>query len=353
MWPRCALPYSGRVARPFRLPDPVPEVPRRIAFLIFEGAQSLDVTGPLEAFAQAIEVARKRGLPVPYETEVLAGRPGPVRMTSGLRLVADRAYARVRDGIDTLVIAGGDVAPTAGDPRVHRWLVDLAPRLRRLASVCSGAFILAEAGLLDGRRATTHWLAVRLFRRLYPKIQLEPDAIFVRDGSVYTSAGVTAGIDMALALIEEDVGRAIALEVARRLVVFLKRPGGQSQFSSHLAAQAVQSTALRDLPEWITEHLEENLSIERLAERAAMSSRNFTRVFRRESGCTPGKFVERARVDAARRLLEDGNDSLEVVAARCGFGSGEQMRRTFQRHVGVVPIDYRRRFRTDPVRHAS
>ena len=175
----------------------------------------------------------------------------------------------------------------------------------------------------------------------------------MRDGSLYTSAGVTAGIDMALALIEEDLGRAIALDVARRLVVFLKRPGGQSQFSTHLAAQSVDSTLLRDLPEWIVEHLGEDLSIERLADRAAMSPRNFTRVFRRETGSTPGKYVERARVDAARRLLEDGAESLEAVAACCGFGSGEQMRRTFQRHVGVVPIDYRRRFRAGPERHAS
>lgn len=326
---------------------------RAIAFLIFDGAQSLDVTGPLEAFAQAIECARERGLPAPYTIEVLAERAGPVRTTSGLRLVADRPYARVRQGIDTLVISGGDVAPMAADVRLQRWLRALAPRLRRLASVCSGAFILAEAGLLDGRRATTHWLAVRLFQRRYPQVRLEPDAIFVRDGAIYTSAGVTAGIDMALALIEEDVGSALALEVARRLVVFLKRPGGQSQFSSHLAAQTMRSPALRDLPEWILANIACDLSIEALAERAAMSPRNFARVFRRETGATPGKYVERARVDAARRLLEDGDESLEAVAERCGFGSGEQMRRTFQRHVGVVPIEYRRRFRSGTERMAS
>jgi len=322
--------------------------PRAVAFLIFEGAQSLDLTGPLEAFAQATEVARKRAAPVPYTLEVLAEKAGNVRTTSGLQLVADRAYDEVRGGVDTLVVVGGDVAPTASDVSVQRWLQAMAPRVRRLASVCSGAFILAEAGLLDGRRATTHWLAVRLFQRLYPQIRLEPDAIFVRDGSLYTSAGVTAGIDMALALIEEDLGRATALEVARRLVVFLKRPGGQSQFSKHLAAQGIGSTALRDLPEWIMEHLGDELSTARLAARAAMSPRNFARVFRRETGCTPGKYVERARVDAARRLLEDGGESLEAVALRCGFASGEQMRRTFQRHVGVVPIDYRRRFRSAP-----
>jgi transcriptional regulator GlxA family with amidase domain len=327
--------------------------PRRISFLIFDGAQSLDLSGPFEAFAQAIETARRRGMPPPYTLEILADAAGPVRMTSGMQIVADHAYATVQDDIDTLIIAGGDVAPTAVDQRLRHWLLQRAPRVRRLASVCSGAFILAEAGLLDGRRATTHWLAVRLFQRLYPKIQLEPDAIFVRDGSLFTSAGVTAGIDMALALIEEDLGRAAALDVARRLVVFLKRPGGQSQFSTHLAAQSMESAALRDLPVWIIDHLGEDLSIERLAGQAGMSPRNFTRVFRREVGCTPGKYVERARVDAARRLLEDGTDNLEAVALRCGFGSAEQMRRTFQRHVGVVPIDYRRRFRAGPERQAS
>lgn len=326
---------------------------RAVAILTFDGAQSLDVTGPLEAFAQAIECMRKRGEAAPYTIEVLAERPGPVRTMSGLRIVADRAYARVRGGIDTLIVSGGDIGPMAADVRLHRWLHAMVPRTRRLASVCSGSFILAEAGLLDGKRATTHWLGMRLFQRRYPQVQVDQDAIFVRDGNIATSAGVTAGIDMALALIEEDLGRAIALDVARRLVVFLKRPGGQSQFSGHLAAQGLNGTGLRDLPEWILAHLDQDLSVEYLAARAAMSPRNFARVFRRESGLTPGKYVERARVDAARRLLEDGTETLETIATRCGFGSGEHMRRTFRRHVGVVPIDYRRRFRTGTERQAS
>ena len=189
--------------------------------------------------------------------------------------------------------------------------------------------------------------------RRYPRITVEPDSIFVRDGTVYTSAGVTAGIDLALALVEEDLGRSIALATARRLVVFLKRPGGQSQFSSHLAAQEVASGALRDLPAWILDHLDEDLAVERLAARVAMSPRNFARVFRRETGTTPAKYVERARVEAARRRLEDGRDGLGEVATACGFGSGEHMRRTFLRHVGVVPHDYRRRFRMEPQRRAG
>jgi transcriptional regulator GlxA family with amidase domain len=220
----------------------------------------------------------------------------------------------------------------------------MATRVRRLASVCSGSFILAEAGLLDGRRATTHWLGVDLMRERYPRIAVEPDAIFVRDGHIFTSAGVTAGIDLALAMVEEDLGHALALAVARRLVVFLKRPGGQSQFSSHLAAQAKPVGVLKDLPAWILEHLGSDLAVERLAERAGMSPRNFARVFTREMGTTPAKFVERARVDAARRGMEDGGLSLEDIAGRAGFSSAEHMRRTFRRHVRVVPHDYRKRF---------
>ena len=332
-----------------------PEKTRRVAIVVYDGTQSLDVTGPLETFAIASEHVRQSGAggPVPYATTVLAARPGPVRMSSGLRLVAERAFGAVRGGIDTLVVSGGEVAAAARDPRLRRWLVTMAPRVRRLASVCSGAFVLAEAGLLDGRRATTHWAGVPLLQRRYPRITVEPDAIFVRDGAVYTSAGVTAGIDLALAMVEEDCGRAVALAVARRLVVFLKRPGGQSQFSSHLAAQEVPPGPLRDLPGWILDHLDENLSVECLAACAAMSPRNFARVFRRESGVTPAKWVERARVDAARRLLEDGSAGLEAVAARCGFGSGEQMRRTFVRHLGVAPADYRRRFEGGQRRKAS
>jgi transcriptional regulator GlxA family with amidase domain len=274
-------------------------------------------------------------------------------MNSGIQVVAERAYDGVRRGIDTLIIAGGDVYAAATDPHLRQWLLRITPHVRRLASVCSGAFVLAEAGLLDGRRATTHWLGVPALQRGYPRITVEPDAIFVRDGNVYTSAGVTAGIDLALALVEEDLGHAVALAIARQLVVFLKRPGGQSQFSSHLAAQSVPAGPLKDLPTWILDHLDADLSVEGLAGCVAMSPRNFARVFMRELGMTPAKFVERARVDAARRLLEDGSRGLEAVAAACGFASGEHMRRTFWRHLRVVPADYRRRFQTMAYRKAG
>lgn len=320
--------------------------PRLIAVLTFDGAQSLDVTGPIEVFAAAalLKKMENPSAAPPYRVEILAAQPGPVQMGSGIRLVAERGFPSVRSGIDTLIVSGGDVFAAAGDMRLRQWLRTMAPRVRRLASVCSGSFILAEAGLLDGRRATTHWLGVDLMRQRYAQIAVDPDAIFVRDGHVYTSAGVTAGIDLALAMVEEDLGHALALEVARRLVVFLKRPGGQSQFSSHLAAQAKPVGVLKDVPEWILDHLSSDLSVERLAARAGMSPRNFARVFTREMGTTPAKFVERARVDAARRGMEDGGLSLEDIAGRAGFSSAEHMRRTFRRHVRVVPHDYRKRF---------
>jgi transcriptional regulator GlxA family with amidase domain len=320
-------------------------LPRRIAILTYPGGQTLDVTGPFEVFSGANAWCRGRGDVVPaYALEILAAAPGPVRMSSGLMLVADRAYGAVRGGLDTLLVAGGDARAAAADARLLAWLRAMRPRARRVASVCTGAFVLAAAGLLDGRRATTHWAAAPALARQFPRVAVDPDAIWVHDGTVWTSAGVTAGMDLALALVEEDLGREAALTVARHLVVFLKRPGGQSQFSVHLEAQTVSRGPLKDLPEWIVEHLDGDLSVEALASRAAMSPRNFARVFVRVTGTTPAKFVERARVERARRLLEEGAPSVETVASECGFGSAERMRRTFRRHLRVVPLDYRRRF---------
>jgi transcriptional regulator GlxA family with amidase domain len=320
--------------------------PRRIAIFTYDRGQSLDVTGPLEVFSIANRLLLE-GQPDSqrfYDTEILAPRAGTVTMSSGLRLLADRAYFEVRGSIDTLVVAGGDLTEVEGDTRLLRWLARTQPRLRRLASVCSGAFILAEAGLLDGRRATTHWRWAGVMSARYPQTDVDPDALFVRDGNIYTSAGVTAGMDLALALVEEDLGHRLALSVARHMVLFLKRPGGQKQFSSHLQAQSMPRGLLGDLPEWILDHLEADLSVEALAQRVAMSPRNFARVFTRELGTTPAKFVERARVERARRALEEDTAPMESVAGACGFGSSERMRRSFQRHLRVVPQDYRKRF---------
>jgi transcriptional regulator GlxA family with amidase domain len=311
---------------------------RRTVVLGFPGVQSLDVAGPVEVLAAAGG----------YAVEVVAPVAGRVPAHSGLVLFADRSLSDVRGPLDTLLVAGGEGTPAVmGDGGVLRAVRRLAAASRRVASVCSGAFVLAEAGLLDGRRATTHWGSCDLLAARYPSVRVDPDAIFVRDGDVWTSAGVTAGIDLALAMVEDDLGRDVALHVARRLVVFLKRPGGQSQFSAQLAGQFAAREPLRDLQAWIPDHLDEDLSVERLAAEVAMSPRNFSRAFGREVGRTPARFVEHARVDAARRLLEDSTASVTEIASRCGFGTAETMRRTFLRAMRVTPTDYRERFRLD------
>ncbi len=233
----------------------------------------------------------------------------------------------------------------ARDHRLTDWLRLAARRSRRVTSVCTGAFLLARAGLLDGRRATTHWNACDALARHYPSIEVEPDPIFVRDGNVYTSAGVTAGIDLALALVEEDLGREAALTVARDLVLFIRRPGGQAQFSAGLAGQAASRPGVRDLQGWIADHLDHDLSVPALAERAFMSPRNFARVFAREVGVTPAAYVESLRLERARTLLETSDElQLEEVALRCGFGTVETLRRVFGRRLGVNPNAYRSRF---------
>jgi transcriptional regulator GlxA family with amidase domain len=268
-------------------------------------------------------------------------------MSSGLRIVPDSHVRAVRGPVDTLVVAGGEgVAEASADATLLRWLRRVASRVRRVASVCTGAFILAQAGLLDGRRATTHWASCDALARTHPSVDVDRDAIFVRDGNVYTSAGVTAGMDLALALVEADHGRELALAVARWLVLFLKRPGGQSQFSAQLAAQCAARDPIREVQGWIVEHPADDLTVDALAARASMSPRHFARVFVREAGTTPGRFVERARIEAARRRLEDSADGVEQVAAACGFGTAESMRRAFVQVLRVSPSAYRSRFRS-------
>lgn len=320
--------------------------PRRAVMLAFEGVQILDVTGPLEVLsiatrALAARGARDRG----YAIEVVAPRAGRVRASSGLELVASRRARDVRGPLDTLFVAGGEgVHRALGDAATLRWIRRVAGDARRVASVCTGAFLLAEAGLLDGRRATTHWGSCPALAERFPHVRVEPDRIYVRDGRFATSAGVTAGMDLALALVEEDVGREVALAVARQMVLFLKRPGGQSQFSAQLASPLASRPPLRDLQGWIHEHPDADLSVEALARRTAMSPRHFARVFAREFGVTPARYVERARVEAARRLLEASDGSLDEVADACGFGSAETLRRAFQRQLRVSPSSYRRTF---------
>jgi transcriptional regulator GlxA family with amidase domain len=247
---------------------------------------------------------------------------------------------------DTLVIAGGSGTVTAAEnPEIVDWVLRASRRARRTASVCTGAFLLAAAGLLDDRRATTHWAFSDELARRYPKVAVDPDPVFIHEGDIWTSAGITAGIDLALALVEEDLGRTTALAVAQALVVFLKRPGGQAQFSRALSAQQASRPELRELQAWIAGHLHEDLTVPVLAQRALMSERSFTRAFHREIGQTPAAYVEALRIEQARTLLEDGAPSLEAVAQATGFASAEVLRRAFHRHLGVSPADYRDRFR--------
>jgi len=320
---------------------------RRIVMVAFPGANAVDVIGPLEVFSVATALRpHEAGEALAYTTEVVATTAGTVGTQSGIGLVATHALGAVRGRVDTLLVAGGlGTAPALEDRALLSGLRRLAPRARRLGSVCTGSFILAAAGLLDGRRATTHWMWCRTLAARYPSVRVEADPIFVRDGNVYTSAGVTAGMDLALALVEEDLGRDIALQVARQMVLFLRRPGGQSQFSAQLAAQAADRQPLRELQAWIVEHPGSDCSVAALAHRVAMSPRNFARVFLREIGLTPAHYVERVRVEAARRRLEESTDGVDAIAASCGFGTAETMRRTFLRHLRVAPSDYRTRFR--------
>lgn len=317
---------------------------RRVVVLAFAGAQAIDVVGPIEVFSAADRLAGGDR----YTVELVSGRAEPIATSSGVRVLPDRAIAGVRGSIDTLIVAGGEgVRAALADPRLVGWVARAATRARRVCSVCTGAFLLAEAGLLEGRRATTHWSACDELARRYPKVRVEPDPIFVRDGDIATSAGVSAGIDLALALVEEDLDPTLAREVARWLVLFLKRPGGQAQFSGALAGPAaVRHSTLRTLQEWIPGHLDEDLSVLALAERAAMSPRNFARVFRRELATTPADYVERLRVEQARSRLESSDTPIELVAAECGFGTVETLRRAFQRRVGASPSQYRERFRS-------
>ena len=315
--------------------------------LAYPGIQMLDVMGPLEVFSRTSRWLKDNGRRADdaYSLEILGLRRGPFRASSGLRVYADRRFDEAGRGIDTLLIAGGvGTERYRSNGAILRWLRRQAGWVRRIASVCTGAFFLAEAGLLKGRRATTHWASCERLARAFPEVSVEPDTIYVREGSVYTSAGVTAGMDLALAMVEEDQGRDVALAVARELVLFLRRPGGQAQFSAQLAVQFAEHEPLRDLQAHVLEHPGDDLSVETLARRAGMSPRNFARVFTRQVGTTPARFVTAARVETARRLLEDSAEPLETICSRSGLGTLESMRRAFLRIVGIPPGQYRARF---------
>ncbi|MFF4182596.1 GlxA family transcriptional regulator [Streptomyces sp. NPDC001691] len=316
---------------------------RSVLVVLFDDVQSLDVTGPAEVFGAA---GRAVGDRAAYRVRFASLDGAPVASHSGLRLMADSALTDAGPA-DTLLVPGGDGA-LAPDPALLDWLREHGPRAHRLVSVCTGSLLLAEAGLLDGRRATTHWALCSRLARNHPAVDVEPDPIFVRDGNIATSAGVTAGIDLALALVEEDHGREVALTVARNFVVFLRRPGNQAQFSVQLAAQTARREPLRELQRWIAEHPDGDLSVAALAQRASLSPRHFARAFHAETGITPGRYVERVRLEHARRLLEESQGSVQEVSRAAGYGTPEAMRRAFVKTLGTAPAEYRRRFRPAP-----
>lgn len=324
------------------IPRLTPNPPRRIEILAFDDVQLLDVAGPLQAFASTNDLSHPAGGPRPYQPVVVADHPF-VTASAGLGL-ATEVLPSPEQPLDTLIIAGGTgVYAACDDAALLAWTRARAAGARRVASVCSGAFLLAATGLLDGRRAVTHWDRCAEFARRFPNVRLDPDPIFIEDGNIWTSAGVTAGIDLSLALIEADLGRAVALAVARRLVVFLKRPGGQAQFSATPALQHADAR-FEQLHAWICENLRGDLSVPSLAASAGMSGRSFLRHYRRATGVTPARAVEQIRVEATRRMLEQGMP-VKRTAAHCGFGSEETMRRSFLRLLGTTPQSYRERFR--------
>jgi transcriptional regulator GlxA family with amidase domain len=313
---------------------------RTVALLAYDGVQLLDVTGPIEVF----EAARGRG--ADYDLVVASPQGGDV-YAGRVRIGADVAIGELPQRLDTLVVAGApDWRAVIADQALVRAVAGLAARSRRVASVCAGSFLLAAAGLLDGRRAATHWELAGELAREFPAVDVDADAIFVADGGVHTSAGITAGIDLCLALVEADHGAALAREVARHLVVFMQRPGGQAQFSTRLEIPATANRFLRSVLDDVVAEPAADHSIDALSERAGYSARHLTRVFQRELGLTPGRYVERVRVEAAKVRLADGDESLGAVARAVGFGCEETLRRAFRRETETTPAGYRSRFRS-------
>jgi transcriptional regulator GlxA family with amidase domain len=323
---------------------------RRIGFVIYPDCEILDLCGPFEAFwfADRMLGLLGRTMEPSYQLLVLGAAPGPIRTMSGMEVTATHRYSDIIDGLDTLVVVGGFGCEEASkDQALVEWVRSIAPKARRVASICSGAFVLAAAGLLHRRRVTTHWMYSDLLAKTYPSIEVDANLIFVRDGNIYTSGGITTGIDLALALVEEDLGPEVMLGVSRALIVYPKRPGGQSQFRGHTSClEKPLRPDFSELQAWMLSHPEADLSVTALADRMAMSPRNFSRLFHSETGMTSAEFAERVRADAARYKLEQTLLQVETIAEQCGFGNAERMRRTFQRLFDTNPTDYRERFRS-------
>lgn len=327
------LPAPGRAAR------------RRVVVVTHASARSLEYMGPLQVFDEANLFLRYAGRSdIAYDVEVVTVGEGSIYARKGLSIEARAPYHRLRGEVDTILFQAADENDEClNDARFLAWVVKMSRRVRRIVSICTGSFILAEAGVLDGRRAATHWCAADDFRARYPRVRLESESIYVRDGHVYTSAGATSGMDLAIALVEEDFGAEFARRVAQGLVMFLRRPGNQAQFSVQVATEP-EWDGMRRIQRWVESHLHEDLRVEVLAERFHMSPRNFSRVFTRELGVSPGRYVEQCRLERARQLLERTDASLGEIADRCGYSTPDGLRLAFERNLGVSPRSYRRRF---------
>ncbi|PLC39726.1 AraC family transcriptional regulator [Ralstonia pickettii] len=315
---------------------------RRVALLVFPGVQALDVFGPTDVFSEANRFL----LPdTQYQLELISTECGAVRCSSGLQILPDLHFTKAADPYDLLLVAGGPELVHEGLAEdVHAWLRKATGQSRRFGSICNGALTLGRAGLLDNRAVTTHWNDAAALAALCPSARVEFDRIFLQDGNLYTSAGVTAGIDLSLYLLAQDHGPDVALNVAKRLVVFLQRAGGQSQFSPYLTPYAEASSPIAQVQQYVLGHLEEDLTIERLARVAKMSKRNFSRIFVRDTRVTPAEFVESARIDAARVMLENTETPLKTVAYQCGMRDADQLRIAFKRRLGITPQQYRINF---------
>ncbi len=316
---------------------------RHVAIVVFPQAQVLDVAGPMEVLRAANLAAAKGGGESSYATRIVAARAGAVQTSCGLEVVATHSFRDATPALDTLIVAGGVVDAAIDDRALVRYVRDRATEARRVVAIGTGVFVLAVAGLLDGRRATTHWRACKDLARRFPLIEVDAEHLFVRDGKFHTSAGATAAIDQTLALVQEDLGREVAMEVAHRKVMFMHRSGEERQVSSHLAAQMVGHERVSRVVSWILANLSREIRNERVAEEAAMSPRTMHRLFLREVGMPPARFIERARVDLARRLLEESDLRVATVARRCGMGNEERLRRAFHRLVGMSPRSYQAR----------
>jgi transcriptional regulator GlxA family with amidase domain len=315
-----------------------------VAIAIFPGVQALDVAGPVDVFSEANRFIAPADA---YEVRLLSAQAAPLRASNGMMLVADATFDKARGPFDLALVAGGPELPdTTPDAPLLDWLANVAPRCGRYGSICTGAFALGHAGLLDDRNVTTHWQHAAQLAAQFPKARVDFDRIYLRDGQLVTSAGVTAGIDLSLALVAEDHGPHTALAVAKRLVVFAQRQGGQSQFSPYLTAPTDDTSPVAKVQAHVMERIRESFTVKQLADVAGMSARNFARVFVQETGVTPHEFVERARVDAARKLLESSGAALKAIAYDCGFGTADRMRIVFAKRIGATPMQYRERFRS-------